>query len=91
MIGHTLSRDRAFSIGFTLYGPRKSMAVDVKGGHPMKSFSSGSSPSRWLSRTLYLWQHSRQFPAIFLANGLAGTIQASMPEGTCERGYGSLT
>ena len=78
--GQTFICERALVIAFTLYGPRKSIAVEVKGGQPMKSLSWGSSPSCWLSRTLYLLWHSRQLAAISLANGLAWTIQASWRE-----------
>ena len=80
MTGHNFICNRALVISFTLYGPRKSIAVEVKGGKLMKSLSSGNSPSRWLSRTLYLLRNLRQLAAISLANGLAGTIQASRRE-----------
>ena len=56
------------------------MAVEVKGGQLMNIFLLGKSSSRWLRKTLFLLQYSGQLLVIFLARGLARTIQASKRE-----------
>ena len=66
MTGHTFIVDLEFVMAFTLYGPRKSMAVEVKGGDPKNILSSGMGASCWLIRILNLLRHSRQSPDTFL-------------------------